>query len=121
MGTSCHGGDGEGQIGDSPLGTGTASFKFDADPCDDGAPESVSTQDPGGGADFHSTQVQSVAFDDVANSVTVTGLGTDNGLPVTFVMEAVDSTLVPGGWYSLVLSDGYIRSGTLTSGNVLLH
>ena len=118
---SCHEGDGEGQVGDSQSQTGAASFKFDADPCDDGAPESVSEQDPGRGTDFHSTQVQSVAFDDVAHSVTVTGLGTNKGLPVTFVMVAVDSSLVPGGLYSLVLSDGYSRSGTLTSGNVLLH
>jgi hypothetical protein len=65
--------------------------------------------------------VQSVAFDDAAHTVTVTGLGTNNGLPVTFVMTAVDSTLVPGGVYSLVLSDGYSRSGTLTSGVVKLH
>jgi len=120
-GESCHEGDGEGQVGDSQSQTGAASFKFDADPCDDGAPESVSEQDPGRGTDFHSTQVQSVAFDDVAHSVTVTGLGTNKGLPVTFVMVAVDSSLVPGGLYSLVLSDGYSRSGTLTSGNVLLH
>jgi hypothetical protein len=40
---------------------------------------------------------------------------------VTFVMTAVDSTLVPGGYYSLVLSDGYSRSGTLSSGAVKLH
>jgi acyl-homoserine lactone acylase PvdQ len=118
-GEGCHEGDGNGQIGDSR--SGTASFKFDADPCDDGAPESVSEQDSGSGHDFHSTQVQSVTFDDVAHSVTVTGLGTDNGLPVTFVMVAVDSELVPGGLYSLALSDGYSRSGTLTSGAVKLH
>jgi acyl-homoserine lactone acylase PvdQ len=118
-GESCHEGDGGGQIGDSQ--SGTASFTFDADPCDDGAAESVSEQDSRSGTDFHSTQVQSVTFDDVAHSVTVTGLGTDKGLPVTFVMIAADSELVPGGLYSLLLSDGYSRSGTLTSGVVKLH
>jgi len=66
-------------------------------------------------------QVQSVTFDDVAHSVTVTGLGTDKGLPVTFVMTAVDSELLQSGLYSLVLSDGYSRSGMLTSGAVKLH
>jgi hypothetical protein len=120
-GESGHEGDGAGQTGDSQSGTGTASFKFDTDPSDDGAPESVSEQDSGAGTNFHSTQVQSVAFDDVAHSVTVAGLGTNNGLPVTFVMTAVDSTLVPGGLYSLVLSDGYSRSGILSSGTVKLH
>jgi hypothetical protein len=118
-GESCHEGDGGGQIGDSQ--SGQASFTFDADPCDDGAQESVSEQDSRSGTDFHSTQVQSVTFDDAAHSVTVTGLGTDKGLPVSFVMIAVDSELVQGGLYSLVLSDGYSRSGTITSGVVKLH
>jgi hypothetical protein len=40
---------------------------------------------------------------------------------VAFVMTALDSELVPGGLYSLVLSDGYSRSGALTSGAVKLH
>jgi acyl-homoserine lactone acylase PvdQ len=118
-GESCHEGDGGGQVGDSQ--SGTASFTFNADPCDDGAAESMSAQDSRSGTDFHSTQVQSVTFDDVAHSVTVTGLGTDKGLPVTFVMTAVDSELVQGGLYSLVLSDGYSRSAALTSGAVKLH
>jgi endoglycosylceramidase len=116
---TCHEGDGNGQIGDSR--SGTANFNFDNDPCDDGAPESMSEQDSGLGTDFHSTQVQSVTYDDTAHSETVTGLGTDKGVPVTFAMVAVDSELVPGGLYRLVLSDGYSRSGTLTSGVVKLH
>ena len=40
---------------------------------------------------------------------------------MTFVMVAVDSELVQGGLYSLVLSDGYSRSGALTAGAVKLH
>jgi acyl-homoserine lactone acylase PvdQ len=120
-GEGCHEGDGEGQIGDSQSGGGKASFKFDADPCDDGAPESVSEEDSASGTDFHSTKTQSVTYDDAAHSVTIAGLGTDKGLPVTFVMTAVDSALAPGGLYSLVLSDGYSRSGPLTSGAVLVH
>jgi hypothetical protein len=63
-GESCHEGDGSGQIGDSH--SGTANFSFDADPCDDGAPEGVSEQDSGSGTDFHSTQTQSVTYDDKA-------------------------------------------------------
>jgi acyl-homoserine lactone acylase PvdQ len=119
QGEGCHEGDGGGQTGDSR--SGTASFKFDADPCDDGAPENISEQDSSSGTDFHSTQTQSATYDDTAHSLTVAGLGTDKGVPVTFVMTAVDSELVPGGLFSLVLSDGYTRSGTLTSGVVKLH
>jgi hypothetical protein len=62
-----------------------------------------------------------VSYDDAAHSVTVKGIGTDKGFPVAFVMTALDSELVPGGLYSLVLSDGYSRSGALTSGAVKLH
>jgi acyl-homoserine lactone acylase PvdQ len=118
-GESCHEGDGNGQFGDSQSGQG--NFSFDADPCDDGAPEGVSAQDSRYGTDFHSTQTQSVTYDDAAHSVTIAGLGTDKGVPVTFVMTAVDSELVPGGLFSLVLSDGYSHSGPLSSGAVKLH
>jgi hypothetical protein len=50
----------------------------DADPCDDGAPQAVSEQDSNRGADFHSTQVQSVVFDDIQLSVTIAGLGNNS-------------------------------------------
>ena len=51
--------------------------------------------------------------------MTVTGSGTDNGLPVAYtIVELQGGALV--GTYSLVLSDGYSFAGTLVSGSIQL-
>ena len=96
-------------------------------------------QDPSSGVDFRSTQYTSVTHDDLLHSVTVTGLGTNNGLPVAFTIIAVDSTLVPPGSFTIILSDGatntlgggllgggglgggYTNSGPLSDGSILLN
>jgi hypothetical protein len=118
-GGGCHEGDGNGHTQGEK--SGEASFQFDDDPCEDKIPEHVDAGDPSGNMNFHSTQILSVAFDDVAHTITVAGLGTDNGLPVTFTMVAVDSSLVPPGLFSITLSDGYTNTGNLIDGSVTLH
>ena len=118
-GGGCHEADGDGHI--QGENSGEASFHVDEDPCEDNNPEHVDANDPSGNMDFHSTQILSVAFDDVAHTVTITGLGTDNGLPVTFTIVAVDSSLVPPGLFSITLSDGYSNSGNLLDGSIVLH
>ena len=67
------------------------------------------------------TKILSVAFDDVSHSLITSGLGIDNGSPVTFTIAAVDSSLAPPGVFSITLSDGYINSGNLTNGSITLH
>jgi hypothetical protein len=97
-----------------------ATFHFDKDGCEgDGTSEGVSEQDQDAHTNFSSTQIKTVAFDDVLHTVTLTGTGTNNGLPVTFTLVAADSTVVPGT-FSLVLSDGYSVSGALISGLIEL-
>jgi len=118
-GGGCHEGDGNGHIQGEK--SSQASFQFDDDPCEDNDAERVDASDPSGNMNFHSTQILSVAFDDVAHTITVAGLGTDNGLPVTFTMAAVDSSLVPPGLFSITLSDGYTNSGNLLDGSITLH
>ena len=117
---ACHEADGDGQVNRTDAsGTHRATFHFDKDACEDSDAESVSEQDPDGHTSFQSTQILSVAFDDVLHIVTLTGTGTDNGLPVTFTMVGSDSTVVPGS-FSLTLSDGYSISGPLSSGAIQL-
>jgi hypothetical protein len=118
-GGGCHEGDGGGHI--QGENSGEASFHFDEDRCEDNDAERVNASDPSGNMDFHSTQILSVAFDDLAHTATITGLGTDNGLPVTFTVVAVDSSLVPPGLFSITLSDGYSNSGNLIDGSIMLH
>jgi len=107
--------------GDEPGNKGgSAHFSFHEDDCNQ-QPESEDFSDPSSGTDFHSTQVNSVAYDNVAHTVTIAGLGTNNGFSVAFTIVAVDSSLVPPGLFSITLSDGYINTGSLLSGSITLH
>lgn len=116
-----HEGDGDGQVErDDASGRHIATFHFDKDASEgDGATEGVTEQDADAHTNFTSTQILTVAFDDVVHTVTLTGTGTDNGLPVTFTLIAGDNTTVPGN-FSLVLSDGYSVTGPIISGLVQL-
>lgn len=114
----CHEGDGDGQVAGER--GGSANFSFDEDSCEDGDAAAVSEQDPGSNTDFHSTQISSVAFDDLTHGITVTGDGVNNGVPVTFVLVAIDNGALPG-LFSLALSDGYAVSGPLVSGSIQLR
>src|SRR5581483_5883618 len=98
-----------------------ASFSFHHHECDDGTPESETAADMNAGMNFQSTQITSAIVDSVTGTVTITGLGTDNGLPVTFTLVGMDSTLAAPGAFSLTLSDGYTTSGNLLSGSVAVQ
>jgi hypothetical protein len=115
---SCHEGDGEGQVAGER--GGSATFRFDQDSCEDGDAPAVSEQDPGSNTNFQSTQISSVAFDDLTHTITVIGDGVEASVPVAFVLVAIDNGLLPGV-FSLTLSDGYAVSGPLVSGSIQLQ
>ncbi|HXM93602.1 MAG TPA: hypothetical protein VOA64_04995 [Candidatus Dormibacteraeota bacterium] len=115
---SCHQADGE---GDEPgKNGGSAHFRIHENDCNRQG-DSADFSDPNSGTDFHSTQVNSVAYDDVAHTMTIAGLGTNNGLPVVFTIVAADSSLVPPGLFSITLSNGYSNSGRLLGGSIKLY
>src|SRR5882724_3858817 len=99
---------------------GSANFAFNYD---DSNPQSNSAafSDPGSGVSFQATQFTSATFDEVAHSVTLTGLGTDNGVSVGFTIVAVDSSLVAPGMFSITLSSGYSESGRLLDGSITIY
>ena len=73
----------------------------------------------GTAADFHTTRILSVSFNDPVHSVQITGEGLDGDQRVTFTVNAVDNGEAgTSDQFSISLSDGYNRSGTLTSGNI---
>jgi hypothetical protein len=117
-GIGCHEADGNGTLKGS--GTSPATVSMDEDPCEDHDAETVQAHDSGSGEDFHSTQIQSVAFDDVARTVTIAGSGVDAGRAVTFLLVAQDNGLLPS-WVSLELSDGRALVGNLLTGSIQLH
>ena len=53
--------------------------------------------------------------------MTMIGMGTHNGLPVAFTMVAVDNGTLGPALFSLVLSDGYVITGTVVSGTVTIQ
>ena len=70
---------------------------------------------------FHSTQFLSVAFDSVAHTITIVGVGLNNGIPVTFTAVGVDNGATNLDLFSLTLSDGYTNSGNLIDGTITLQ
>src|ERR1700681_309249 len=106
----CREADGGGDMQSTKSGTAHASF--DADGCKDGDVNQVDASDPGASEHFKSSQVQSVQFDDVAHSVTLSGTGISNGKSVNFQMVAVNNGALPGT-VVLMLDDGYTLSGRL--------
>jgi hypothetical protein len=117
----CHEADGNGQVNrtDATGASHKASFQFDKDACEDGQPEYVSAQDPDSKTDFRSTQILTVVFDDVLHTITLTGTGLDNGLPVAFTMVASDGAALLGK-FMLTLSNGYLVNAPLISGVIQL-
>jgi hypothetical protein len=119
-GGACHEADGNGQVQRTDAsGVHRATFSFDKDKCEDGAPESVNAQDADAHTNFQSTQLGTVTFNDVLHTITVTGTGTNSGHAVSFTMVASDG-IAGLGSFSLVLSDGYSVTGTLLSGLIEL-
>ncbi len=114
----CNEGDGAGHI----RGTsgGSASFQMDEDECEDHDRQHVDMNDPSSNHDFHSTQIADVVFNALLHNVTVYGVGTDNGAPVTFVATAIDGGATALDSFSIVLSDGYSNSGHLLDGSITL-
>ncbi len=78
-------------------------------------------KDPGSGEEFHSTQVQSLRFDDSIGTVTISGLGVSNGLPVTFLIVEQAATATTPAFYNINLSDGYALAGNLLTGSIQLR
>jgi hypothetical protein len=114
----CGEADGEGDFhGDH----GNGHFAMDSDGCRDGDNDQVKMTNRGDGHDFQSTSINSVAFDPLTNTLTITGVGITSGLPVAFTLVAIETSLATPGWVSFVSSDGFSNAGPLTSGTILLH
>jgi hypothetical protein len=113
-----HHGDGEGDGQDSS--GRTAHTKFHKDGCGKQDTDSVQHDDNQQGHHFQSTSVDAAQFSTALDgrTMTMTGTGLDNGLPVAFTLVAIDHDGLIPATYSLVLSDGYTFVGSLTTGTL---
>jgi len=99
---------------------GAAQFSFNYD--DSNQPTgSASYSDAGSGINFQSAQINSATFNDTTHTVTLAGLGTNNGRSVSFTIVAADSSLAAPGLFSITLSDGYNNSGSLLDGSITVY
>jgi hypothetical protein len=91
--------------------------QFSMNACDRGHEdrEKVHYKEDGGSNDFRSTRTDSITHS--GNTATITGAGIHAGQQVTFTVTAVNNGTT-GDVFSLTLSDGFARSGTLTSGDI---
>jgi hypothetical protein len=115
---TCHEHDGDGTI-DGERG-GSASFHSDEDSCDNGGQDGETFVDSAAGENFASQRVDSIVYDDVLHTATITGQGIANGNPVTFTIIETEATALTGARYAITLSDGYVNAGDLTSGTIRL-
>src|ERR1700730_17478448 len=115
----CREGDGTGSVQGKQ--GGTASFRSDEDGCKDGDQNGEQFSDPRAKEDFRSTEVQAVQFDDSLGTMTVSGIGVSNGLPVLFLIVEQAATATTPALYSIELSDGYVNSASVTTGTITLH
>lgn len=110
--------DGKGEIAAPNRANGTFSFTACSANDDDRADYS----DADGHVAFHSTSYTAVTHDYATRTLTIAGTGTNGDHLVTFTITAVDNGLSGlTDVFSIALSDGYQRSGTLVSGNITLR
>jgi hypothetical protein len=119
----CHKGDGDGDVDREDRGKHhKAHAHMHKDDCDDRDKGEVDEDDEDAGEHFQSTEVSSsgFSFDNGTRTLTMSGTGLSNGLPVGFTVIAVDNGFLPGT-VTLVLTDGYRISGPLVSGTIAIR
>jgi hypothetical protein len=116
-----HHGDADGDVEDGAGGRGHSRFHKDG--CDKRNDDNVEHDDVVRGHHFKSSSVDSADFSTAADGRTLTmqGIGFDNGLPVGFTLVAVDHDGVVPGTYSLVLTNGYAFVGKFVNGTLVIQ
>ena len=115
----CHEGDGDGEV--SEHDSRNAHFHFHKNSCDSSKDDVE--EDDSSGAHFQSTAVSSATFvpNEDSQTVTILGTGLHNGLPVGFTMVGVDNGGLAPSVFSLILTDGYVITGNVTSGGIVVQ
>jgi hypothetical protein len=116
----CRRGDGDGDFEDKDGHKHHSSFHHND--CDNRGGD-VSDDDRDSGKHFQSTSTNSATYTSSADSTTLTmiGMGLDDGIPVGFTMVAVDYGGLAPAIYSLTLTSGRTFTGTLVSGILQLQ
>jgi hypothetical protein len=116
----CHEGDGDGDVEGND--SHKAHMHFHKNTCESSS-DDVEEDDENSGEHFQSTSMSSATFvpDDNSETATIIGTGLHNGVPVGFTMVAVDNQGLAPSVYTLILSDGYVITGNVISGSIVLQ
>jgi hypothetical protein len=116
----CNNGDGDGDVEGND--SRKAHMHFHKNTCESGD-DDVEEDDDNSGAHFQSTAISSATFipDDNSETATIIGTGLHNGVPVGFTMVAVDNQGLAPGVFTLILTDGYVITGNVISGGIVLQ
>jgi hypothetical protein len=93
------------------------------DGCDKHDDDKVEHDDEEHGHHFSSTSVDSADYNTAADgrTMTLTGTGLDNGLPVGFTLIAIDHDDAIPATYSIILTNGYAFVGNFVAGTVSIE
>lgn len=115
----CHNGDGDGDVEGND--SRKAHMHFHKNTCDSSNDDVE--EDDDSGSHFQSTSTDSATFTpgEDNQSVTMIGTGLHNGLPVGFTMIAVDNQGLAPAVFTLILTDGYVITGNVINGTVVVQ
>ncbi len=116
----CHNGDGDGDVEGND--SHKAHMHFHKNSCES-SNDDVEEDDEDSGAHFQSTAINAATFvpDEDSETATIIGTGLHNGLPVGFTMVAVDNQGLAPAVYTLILTDGYVITGNVITGGIVLQ
>jgi hypothetical protein len=122
----CRQGDGDGEVDDEQSGNMRHVHFHKKSSCEnpsDTQDDNVQSFDENSGTHFESSAFTSstYSFDENSETITILGTGSHDGLPVGFTMVAVDNSNLVPAVFTLILTDGYIITGNVTNGTVVLQ
>jgi len=122
----CRQGDGDGEVDDEQSGNMRHVHFHKKSSCEnpnDTQDDNVQSFDENSGSHFESNAFTSstYSFDENSETITILGTGSHDGLPVGFTMVAVDNSNLVPAVFTLILTDGYIITGNVTNGTVVLQ
>jgi len=111
--------DGKGEIAEANRSNGKFRFRACSPKGDD---DGADYTDADRQVAFHSTSFTAVVHNVATHTLTISGTGVNGDHLVTFTITAIDNGLSGlTDTFSIALSDGYQRSGTLAVGDITLH
>ena len=115
----CHEADGDGDVEGNDSRKG--HFRVHKNTCESSGADME--EDDSSGSHFQSSSISSATFvpDENSETATIIGTGVHNGVAVGFTMVGVDNQGLAPALYTLILTDGYIITGEVISGVMVLR